>query len=92
MRKTLSSNNILQKVKQNSQRLIIISLTIIIAFMLYESTILFIEFETAKHCFGIVLGIIEQEEITISDDESDKAFELAFCTIIIKAMIGDSNE
>lgn len=89
---TIILYDVLQKVKQNYQRLIIISLTVIIAFMLYESTILFIEFETAKHCFGVILDIIEQEELTISEDESDKAFELAFCTIIIKAMIGDSED
>jgi len=77
---------ITQQIKQNRDRIIIIGLIVVIAFMLYESTILFLELQLIKGCLGVYFGFIEDQSIL---DEEDEALKLAFCTIILKDIFGE---
>jgi len=77
---------ITQQIKQNRDKIIIIGLIAVIAFMLYESTILFFELQLIKGCLGVYFGFIEDQSIL---NEEDEALKLAFCTIILNGVIGD---
>ncbi len=77
---------ITQQIKQNRDRIIIVGLIFVIAFMLYESTILFLELQLIKGCLGVYFGFIEDQSIL---DEEDEALKLAFCTIILKDVFGE---
>jgi len=77
---------ITQQIKQNRDTIIIIGLIAVIAFMLYESTILFFELQLIKGCLGVYFGFIEDQSIL---NEEDEALKLAFCTIILNGVIGD---
>jgi len=76
---------ITQQIKQNRDRIIIIGLIVIIGFMLYESTILFLELQLIKGCLGVYFGFIEDQSIL---NEEDEALKLAFCTIILNNVFG----
>lgn len=75
---------ITQQIKQNRDRIIIIGLIAVIAFMLFESTILFLELQLIKGCLGVYFGFIEDQSILNEDDE---ALKLAFCAIILQSEV-----
>ena len=77
---------ITQQIKQNRDRIIIIGLIVIIAFMLYESTMLFLELQIIRGCIGVYFGFLEDQSILNEDDE---ALKLAFCAIILKDVFGE---
>ena len=77
---------LLNSLTQNRDRIIIIGLIVIIAFMLYESTILFLELQIIKGCLGVYFGFIDDQSIL---NEEDEALKLAFCTIILKNVFGE---
>ena len=54
---------LLNSLTQNRDRIIIIGLIVIIAFMLYESTILFLELQIIKGCLGVYFGFIDDQSI-----------------------------
>jgi len=78
--------DLILKVRQNRDRIIIIGLIVVIAFMLYESTMLFLELQLIKGCLGVYFGFIDDQTIL---DEEDEALKLAFCTIILKDVFGE---
>ena len=77
---------IIQQIKQNRDRIIIIGLIVVIGFMLYESTILFFELQLIKGCLAVYFGFIEDQSIL---NEEDEALKLAICTIILKDVFGE---
>jgi len=80
---------ITQQIKQNRDRIIIIALIAVIAFMLYESTILFFELQLIKGCLAVYFGFIEDQSIL---NEEDEALKLAICTIILSDVFGELGE